>query len=171
MTETIHIPQHFYAEMVAHAREGFPNEVCGVILGAQGQLRELHRVANAAADPLYTYDMEPRALLKLNQRADEAGLAFAVIYHSHPPFAEVYPSATDIAKAFYPDAIYIILAIGQVSRQLRDDLRDPTKRASIVATWGDPQTMTPRMRAYRITKEDWLSKEGKVAELTIEVMG
>src|SRR2546426_960579 len=113
------LSKSMYDAMVAHAREGFPNEVCGVILGPQGELRELHRARNSAPDPLYTYDFDPQDLLRLSQRADDAGWEFVAIYHSHPPFAEVFPSTTDIAKAFYPEAVYIILAIGSLPPQVR----------------------------------------------------
>ena len=167
---TIQIPRRIYDAMVAHARDGFPNEVCGIIVGPVGEMREAHRTRNAAADPLYTYDIEAHDLLRLNQLADDAGWEFVAIYHSHPPFAEVYPSATDIAKAFYPDTVYIILAIGHVSRDYREQLRDPQRRASVVSAWGDPQTMPPRMRAYRIVKDDWSSREGRVEELRVEIV-
>ena len=120
---TVRLPQHLFDFMLAHAREGFPDEVCGVILGPPGELREAHHAANAAADPLYTYDIAPQDLLRLNQLADEKGWEFVGIYHSHPPFAEAYPSASDIAKAFYPEAIYFILAIGRAPSPYRDRLR------------------------------------------------
>jgi proteasome lid subunit RPN8/RPN11 len=158
-----------YDAMVAHAREGFPNEICGVIMGPPGEMREFHRAHNSASDPLYTYDMDSADLLRLNQLADDRDWEFVVIYHSHPPFAEVYPSATDIAKAFYPDAVYIILAIGRVPAHLREQLRDPGKRSAVVAQLGDPANMPPRMRAYRIIKDDLFSKEGRIEELAIKV--
>ena len=167
--DTISIPRSIYDAMVAHAREGFPNEVCGVILGPPGQLREVHRAVNAASDPLYSYDIEGRDLLRLNGLADERDWEFVAIYHSHPPFAEVYPSATDIAKAYYPRAIYFILAIGRVEVHLRERLRDPAQRAGLRQTLGDPQSMPPRMRAYHITKADEFAKEGRVEELQISV--
>lgn len=156
--------------MVAHAREGFPNEICGMVVGPAGEMRELHRATNAAADPLYTYDIDPKDLLRLNELVDERGWEFSAIYHSHPPFAEVYPSATDIAKAFYPDAVYIILAIGQIPARYREQLRDPQRRTALQKELGDPQTMPPRMRAFRIHKQDVFDKVGVVEELQIEIV-
>ncbi len=168
--ETVRIPRAFHAEMVAHAREGYPNEICGLIMGPRGELRELHRVPNAAADPLYTYDMEPHELLRLNQRADDLGWEFTLIYHAHPPFAEVYPSATDVAKAFYPDAVYVILAIGRAGAHFREQMRDPARRAEAAAQMGDPQAMEPRLRAYRIIKTDVFDKTGRIEELAVEIV-
>jgi proteasome lid subunit RPN8/RPN11 len=167
---SVRIPQVIYDALVAHAREGFPNEICGVVLGPPGEMREVHRAQNTSADPLYTYNIDGKDLLRLNELADERGWEFVAIYHSHPPFAEVYPSATDIAKAFYPDAIYIILAIGQVPSRYREQLRDPQQRAALQQELGDPQMMPPRVRAYHIIKKDVFDKEGRVEELAIEMV-
>ncbi|MBI5879094.1 MAG: M67 family metallopeptidase [Chloroflexi bacterium] len=168
--DTVRIPRAFHAEMIAHAREGFPNEICGLIMGPHGELRELHRVRNAAIDPLYTYDMDPHELLRLNQRADDLGWEFTLIYHAHPPFAEAYPSATDVARAYYPDAVYVILAIGRAGTHLREQMRDPAQRAAVVAVLGDPQALEPRVRAYRIIKDDLFGKTGRIEELMVELV-
>ncbi len=168
--DRVRIPRAIYDFMVAHARDGFPNEICGVVIGPPGEMREAHRAKNAAADPLYSYDIDPHDLLRLTQLADDQGWEFVAIYHSHPPFAEVYPSATDIAKAFYPDAIYIILAIGQIPARYRDQLRDRQRRAIVQIEWGDPEMMAARMRAYRIFKDDVFGKEGRVQELQVEIV-
>jgi proteasome lid subunit RPN8/RPN11 len=168
--QQITIPRSMYDAMVTHAREGFPNEICGVILGPPGEMRELHRARNSAADPLYTYDIDPKDLLRLYERADETGWDFVAIYHSHPPFAEVFPSATDIAKAFHPDAIYIILAIGRVPAQMREQLRNPEGRAALIRQFGDIEQLEPRLRAYRIIKEEVFARSGQVQEVEITVV-
>ena len=164
------LSKSMYDAMVAHAREGFPNEVCGVIIGPAGELRELHRAHNSAPDPLYTYDFDSKDLLRVSNLADDAGWEFVAIYHSHPPFAEVFPSATDIAKAFHPDAVYIILAIGEVPPQVREQLRNPEKRAAVIRQFGDPQRLEPRMRAYRIIKADVFDRTGQAEELELVVI-
>jgi proteasome lid subunit RPN8/RPN11 len=156
--------------MVSHAREGFPYEICGVILGPPGEMRELQRARNSAVDPLYTYDIDPKDLLRVHELADDSGWEFVAIYHSHPPFAEIYPSATDIAKAFHPDAIYIILAIGKVPAHMREQLRNPDTRAALIQHFGDTQHLEPRLRAYRIIKEDIFARSGQVEELEIVIV-
>lgn len=163
------LSRSMYEAMVAHAREGFPNEVCGVVLGPNGEMRELHRAHNSAADPLYTYDFDPKDLLRLYERADDAGWEFVSIYHSHPPFAEVFPSATDIAKAFHPDAVYVILAIGAVPPEVRERLRNREGREVEIRKLGDPAELQPRMRAYRINKADVFDRTGQVEELELVV--
>jgi proteasome lid subunit RPN8/RPN11 len=163
------LSKSMYDAMVAHACEGFPNEVCGVILGPIGELRELHRAHNSAPDPLYTYDFDPKDLLRLYELADDSGSEFTAIYHSHPPFAEVFPSATDIAKAFHPDAVYIILAIGTVPPQVREQLLNPEGRAAVIRQFGDPNFLEPRMRAYHIVKADVFDRTGQVEELELVV--
>jgi len=167
--EIVTIPRDFHAQMIAHARDGFPNEICGLVIGPRGEMRELHRLRNAAPDPLVTYDMDPHDLLRLNQHADDLGWEFTLIYHAHPPFAEAYPSATDVAKAFYPDAVYVIVAIGRAGPHAREQMRDPATRAAAVAALGDPQTLEPRLRAFRIIKDDLFDKTGRIEELQVEI--
>ena len=107
-----------WREMVSHARKTYPNECCGAMLGsiADGQ-KTVHLafpLENASEGQREShYELRPKDLLRADKEARDRKLDLIGIYHSHPPFAEVYPSATDIAKAFYPDAVYIILAIGQ----------------------------------------------------------
>ena len=167
--EQFRLSQDMVDAMVAHAREGFPNEVCGVILGPRGEPREVHRAHNSADDPLYTYDFDPKDLLRLYELADDSDWEFAAIYHSHPPFAEVFPSATDIARAFHPDAVYIILAIGAVPPEMRERLRSRESRAAEIRALGDPGLLPPRMRAYRIVKADVFDRGGQVEELELIV--
>jgi proteasome lid subunit RPN8/RPN11 len=68
-----------YQEAIAqHAKEGFPNEVCGLIVEEKGNLVAV-RTENVAEDPTQFFKIDPhvyfRAISKGNVRA---------IYHSHP---------------------------------------------------------------------------------------
>ena len=134
------IPRALVDEMIAHAREGLPNEACGVVHAVDGAPVAVHRVTNAAASP-FRYEMEPREQLKLDRRRDRpqrrriprgqpgAG-RFApgvvnetlwAIYHSHVA-SEARPSATDVRMAFwppgetggmlmYPETLYIVVSL------------------------------------------------------------
>jgi len=53
--------------------------------------------------------MEPHQQLVAFRLIDTLGLELLAIYHSHPAGPEV-PSATDIAEAYYPEAVYIIIS-------------------------------------------------------------
>jgi len=93
-------------DLLAHARVGFPEEVCGIISGRDGVAIELHRGRNVSPLPQTTYELDVETLMK-QIAFDDAGLMLAAIYHSHPAGPPA-PSPTDIARAFYPDSVYII---------------------------------------------------------------
>ncbi|MCU0500213.1 MAG: M67 family metallopeptidase [Anaerolineae bacterium] len=101
-------------EIVAHARAGYPEEVCGIISGRDGVAVELHRGRNVSPIPRTTYELDVETLMKQIE-FDDTGLVLAAIYHSHPAGPPI-PSSTDIARAFYPDSVYIICSLADPVR-------------------------------------------------------
>lgn len=99
----------------AHAVEGFPEEVCGVVFATPtGQVvRRLKNVQNElhAKDPeqftrtaATAYHMDSRELFEVEKQAREPGWSVMVFYHSHPQH-DAYFSPTDRAQASYTDPI------------------------------------------------------------------
>ena len=112
------LPRAMVDEMVAHARDDLPNEACGVILGKGGAALRFYRARNSEASP-YRYSIDPRDILKFTREADDEGLEFLVIYHSHVASA-AYPSPTDIRLSqwpsdppadLYPGAYYVLVSL------------------------------------------------------------
>lgn len=101
-------------EMLAHAGETFPNECCGILGGRDGHVTRVYRGRNVDESP-YTYRLDDRQLLQFLREMDEAGLDIVGIYHSHTASAAV-PSRTDVTRAFYPEAVYIIISLQQQDR-------------------------------------------------------
>lgn len=101
-------------EIIAHAGETFPNECCGILGGRDGQVARVYRGRNVDESP-YTYRLDDRQLLQFLREMDEEGLDIVGIYHSHTASAAV-PSRTDVARAFYPEAVYIIISLQQQNR-------------------------------------------------------
>lgn len=83
-------------------------ECCGLLAGKSGVITEILPAANALASPT-AYEIAAAELFRLFRRMRERGLEHLGIYHSHPS-GENAPSATDIARAFYPDVAYFILS-------------------------------------------------------------
>jgi proteasome lid subunit RPN8/RPN11 len=88
-----------------HAAEGYPEEVCGLLVGqleGSGSVRavaEAHRVANTRADRRSDrFELDPKSHLRIQKAARQAGLRIVGVYHSHPD-AEAIPSETDLARA------------------------------------------------------------------------
>ncbi len=99
------------AALVAHAKEEFPNECCGLLAGRNGRVERVYRGTNVDHSP-YTYLMDPKEQLAAFKDMEAAGLDLVGIYHSHTHTA-AYPSKTDVAKAFYPDALYMIVSLAR----------------------------------------------------------
>lgn len=113
------LPQRFLDEIIAHAREGRAQdaEICGVLLGKDGDPTELVRVRNVDPSPRVRYYMDPQGLFTVMQRIEQGGLDLVAIYHSHP-HTRAYPSETDRRNAhddqgnpLYPGTIYIICSL------------------------------------------------------------
>ena len=105
----VHLPQHLADEIVAHAREGAPEEVCGVVRGRGLHAYEVVRGVNIAEERIENYTVDPQSLL-LQFDFEDAGDEMMGIYHSHP-VSEAYPSATDAWNAHYPDSVYFICSL------------------------------------------------------------
>jgi proteasome lid subunit RPN8/RPN11 len=109
MQEPLVISQAIYDEIVAHARAGKPEEICGVLRGYGNRAVELIRAQNVADDKIDNYEVDPQTLL-LQFKFEEAGERMVSIYHSHP-VSVAYPSATDAWSAHYPDTYYLICSL------------------------------------------------------------
>jgi proteasome lid subunit RPN8/RPN11 len=78
------LPRAALARIAALAEREPGLEACGlVLLGPLGDC-EVWPCRNASPDPARAFDLDPRDLLRALERADEASLAVAAVYHSHP---------------------------------------------------------------------------------------
>lgn len=118
--QSIHLPASYYREIISHAREGKPNEICGLIAGKDGSPVKLYRTTNNDPRPRVRYNVEPMQLLEILREIEQNGWVLQAIYHSHP-MSEAYPSGTDTSLAYYPETVYLICS-------LADD-RSPEVRA------------------------------------------
>ncbi len=109
------LERHYIDEIIAHASDEKPNEACGLIAGQQGRAVKLFRGKNVDGNKRTRYTIDPREMLRVLQEIDDNGWELLAIYHSHP-FSEAYPSATDVALAFYPDSYYLIVSLASPER-------------------------------------------------------
>lgn len=103
------LPAEVYAAIVAHARAGKPEEICGVVRGRGLNAFQAIRGRNMAAERIENYEVDPQTLL-LQFDFEDAGDALMGVYHSHP-VSVAYPSATDAWNANYPDPVYLICSL------------------------------------------------------------
>jgi proteasome lid subunit RPN8/RPN11 len=93
----------------AHAQGDPDHERCGLLAGRDGVITHAYPARNAASDPATRYEIAPEELFRMMREIRGAGLQLLGIYHSHPNGANE-PSPTDIQRAYYPDAAYLIVS-------------------------------------------------------------
>ncbi len=103
------LPTSIHDAIITHAREGKPEEICGLLRGKDDVVSDIRRAWNVALNRIMDYEIDPAALLVQFQWEDEGGELIA-IYHSHP-LSPAYPSASDAYNAYYPDAVYLICSL------------------------------------------------------------
>jgi proteasome lid subunit RPN8/RPN11 len=111
------ISRELYDQMIAHARAEAPNECCGMVSSDGDKAVKVFPAENAAASPL-RYEIDGAEQYRIQMEIDDAGHDLGAIYHSHTR-SEPYPSQTDINLAFYPDAIYVIVGLGDEEPDVR----------------------------------------------------
>ena len=109
------IAQAALDEIRGHGEEGYPYEICGVMLGprgARGKVSETRRARNTIVDRAHDrYEIDPRDLIRIDREADELGLELVGYYHSHPDHP-AQASATD-AQRSWAGPVYLIVAVHQ----------------------------------------------------------
>lgn len=102
-------------ELVAHAHEGAPMEVCGIVAGVtrdeDARVAAVERVPNVATSPETRYELDPERQMRAMHALEDAGHDVVGFYHSHPR-GPARPSATDVAQAAWPGHRYVIVSLG-----------------------------------------------------------
>jgi [CysO sulfur-carrier protein]-S-L-cysteine hydrolase len=110
------IARQEYRQLVAQAQAAFPIEACGLLAGENGRVRRLYPITNVLHSPS-AYLMDARQQVEAMLQMEAHGWELLAIYHSHP-HGPAEPSASDIAQAYYPDALYLILSLAEQARPL-----------------------------------------------------
>ena len=105
----IQIPQSIHNDMISHAKEGFPLEVCGILGGTGEAVTAFYRMTNTDASNEH-FMMDPREQFAVIKDLRAKGIAMLAIYHSHPE-TPARPSEEDIKLALTPDVSYLIVSL------------------------------------------------------------
>jgi len=103
------IEESLLNEMIEHALQGSPEEVCGIVGGNDDRAEEIFRMTNVEHSPV-SYFMDSMEQFQVMKDLRKKNLKMVAIYHSHPE-AGAYPSSKDVSLAFYDDAAYIIISL------------------------------------------------------------
>jgi proteasome lid subunit RPN8/RPN11 len=145
-------------ELIELARQGDPDEICGILGGRDATISRVFPVRNTAdavaADqgvfrdrdtgaaaggrkPVHYY-MDPRDQLRVYNELDDLELDLIGYYHSHT-HTEARPSPTDIRLATDLSPFYVLVSL----------------------------THEPNVRAWRIVKADPSDETGELVEVTL----
>jgi desampylase len=158
VVERLSFPLELREELISFARDGDPDEVCGILGGRSGAVERVFPVRNTADEvgadagvfrdrtsgvaaagrkPVHYY-MDPRDQLRVYNELDELSLDVVGYYHSHT-HSEARPSPTDIRLATDLEPVYVLVSL----------------------------THQPNVRAWRIVKNDPLDETGELQELQL----
>jgi proteasome lid subunit RPN8/RPN11 len=108
----VKIRRSAFEAIQAHGAEGYPNEICGIMLGPQGDhtVTEVRRARNIITERSRDrYEIDPLDHIRIQREADDAGLDIVGYYHSHPDHpARASVFDTERAWAGY---VYVIVSI------------------------------------------------------------
>jgi proteasome lid subunit RPN8/RPN11 len=107
--KSVRIPRQILDALLTDARTHAPNESCGLLSGRDSTIQNFHPTQNASPTPNANYEIAPQDLFRVLREIRNQNLELAAIYHSHPT-TENTPSPTDVARAYYPEAAYIIVS-------------------------------------------------------------
>jgi proteasome lid subunit RPN8/RPN11 len=98
-------------DVEAHAAEGYPNEICGMLIAAPGSdvVTLSRRVRNINVERARDrYLMDPKDQMRIQRECDEQGLEIVGYYHSHPDHP-ARASVTDSGAA-WAGPVYMIVS-------------------------------------------------------------
>ena len=106
-----------YERIVAHAEDGLPNEMCGLLAGtvegrgasATGRVEHVYLLTNVDASSEH-FSMDPREQLAAVKDARANGWTLLGNWHSHPE-TPARPSVEDKRLAYDPATCYLIFSL------------------------------------------------------------
>ena len=111
----IEIPTEALAQIRRHARETYPEECCGALLGElSGESARIQRVEalvnRSAEERGRRYVVSPEDYVRVERGAEKEGLSLLGFYHSHPDHPAHW-SPTDLAEAHWFGCSYVITSV------------------------------------------------------------
>lgn len=110
--DVLHIKRPLYQAMIAHLQARYPLEACGILAGTTHHISHVYPVNNILTSPV-AYEMDPQQQLEAMVDLEARGWEMSALFHSHPTGPE-RPSPTDIAQAYYPDCVYVIVSLANL---------------------------------------------------------
>ena len=110
----LQVKRPYYSQILAHLQAEYPLEACGILAGVAGEIVHIYPIENKLHSPT-AYEMNPQQQLAAMLDMETRGWEMTAVYHSHPQGPEI-PSVTDIAQAYYPDVLQVIVSLQMYSQ-------------------------------------------------------
>jgi proteasome lid subunit RPN8/RPN11 len=111
------IPKQIIDELINHAQNGLPEEVCGYLAGNDREISKRYGLTNIDHSPEH-FSFDPAEQFQTVREARKAGLEILANYHSHPSSA-ARPSDEDIRLAFDPNISYVIVSLAGETAEIK----------------------------------------------------
>ena len=119
MLKRLHLPVAALDVATAAAREGYPWEICGALIGHfEGEEARVSRVVslpNTAEESMRRrrFVIDPLLIVRLERELRGSSESLLGFYHSHPDH-EAAPSTTDLEYfRLWPDTVWLIVPVDQ----------------------------------------------------------
>jgi proteasome lid subunit RPN8/RPN11 len=112
-------PKAVRRALLAHARRVRPRECCGLLVGRGTTVQFAVALPNVDTRPA-RFKIDDRDHLDLRRllRGFRPPLTIVGVYHSHPR-GPARPSPSDVAEAFYPEWLHVIVGLGGTPHEVR----------------------------------------------------
>jgi proteasome lid subunit RPN8/RPN11 len=105
----LRLPRPLAAQLLAHCETVYPEEGCGLVAGSAGRATNIYPIENILHSQT-AYEMAPRQQVQTMLEIEAQGGELCATFHSHP-HGPAAPSPTDVAQAYYPEAVYLIVSL------------------------------------------------------------
>ena len=146
--------------LVAQAQRDAPNETCGIIAGKGERAAKILPLKNIDPEPHVRYNADPTELLHALREIEDNDWEHMAIYHSHPA-SPAYPSPTDIARAFYPNAIYLLISLMNPEQATVRAFRIIEEQVSEITLEIEDEDESPRTNSRRHKKSSRRPRAGR----------
>jgi len=110
------IPHNLLKKIIKHARETYPNECCGILLGthtkAGRRVTAIHEAQNKNKKQARDrFEIDPLEYMAVENSTRDKGVEVVGFYHSHPDHAP-QPSTFDAIRAWPTSSLsYVIVGV------------------------------------------------------------
>jgi proteasome lid subunit RPN8/RPN11 len=106
------LPEPIRIAILTHAENSLPDECCGLLAAESGTIRFAYPLTNSNPSPV-TFTVDPNEHFGAMRHAEDQGWEISGVFHSHPSGPPT-PSDTDVAMAFDPDWVHLIVGNGEI---------------------------------------------------------